>query len=97
MTRRRLLVLVLPVALVLLGVAVWAIVDADARAIQPGMTREEVEAVLGKPNIISGHGPGYEDVTWSSHSISVYFDPDGIAVSVHRATWHERLRRRLGW
>jgi hypothetical protein len=37
------------VALVLLSAGAWALVDADARAIRLGMTRDEVEARMGVP------------------------------------------------
>jgi hypothetical protein len=55
MTRRRLLLLALPVVAVSLAAGVWVlrsptpITWANAAKIQPGMTLTEVEAILGGP------------------------------------------------
>src|SRR5437868_999234 len=63
MTRRRLLLLALPVALVLLGVGAWvlwprtAITVENGDRIREGMTRAEVESILGGPERIEATGP----------------------------------------
>ncbi len=58
MSRRRLLLLALPVTLVLVGIAAWApwpesvhpgVTLENAARIKEGMTRAEVEAIMGKP------------------------------------------------
>jgi hypothetical protein len=56
MTRRRLLLFGLPIALVVLGVALWllwprssAITPENYERIQGGMTFEQVQAILGGP------------------------------------------------
>jgi SmpA / OmlA family len=76
MTRRRLLLLALPVALVLLGVSGWAlwprpsaITRENFKKIEPGMTLAEVEAILG--------GPARSE-TWGAEAGWTY-------------SWHSRL------
>jgi hypothetical protein len=48
MTRRRLFLIALPVALVLFGEGAWMVAAPQAR-IRPGMTMDEVERILGAP------------------------------------------------
>jgi hypothetical protein len=68
MTRRRLVLLALPVALVLLGTGAWivwprqprtAITPENAAKIQKSMTLAEVEAILDGPARDETHGVGY--------------------------------------
>jgi hypothetical protein len=76
MTRRRLLVFGLPVALLLLGVGVWllgsspavasSITMENAARIKGGMTLEEVEAILGDPGkaLNAGDNPNSCWISW---------------------------------
>jgi hypothetical protein len=98
MTRRRLLLFPLPVVLVLLGVGLWMIADANARAIRLGMTRDEVEARLGATYLNVTSWWGITTLVWTEHAILIDFDRNGIVVNVVHAevSWHDRVRRWLG-
>jgi hypothetical protein len=73
---RRLLLLVLPAAVLLLGVGGW-LAFAPAK-IRPGMSRDEVEAILGPPDgeMLAVDGRPVEDVTlvWKDRRITIEFD-----------------------
>jgi SmpA / OmlA family len=91
--RRRQLLLALPVVLVLLGVGAWIVADANARAIRPGMTEEQVDAIIGSPNITFGEG---HEAIYGDGTV-VCYSHDGTVMSVTSPNMLDRLRRRLGW
>ena len=76
MTRRRLLLLALLVALVLLGVGGWLAFGPER--IRPGITRDEVEAILGPPDgrMVAIEGRAIEDVilVWKDRRMVIEFD-----------------------
>jgi hypothetical protein len=96
MTRRRVLLLALPIVLMLLGVGVWLVFSADARTIRPGMTRAEVEEILGPAelSVLDTGGAGTR-LFWIDPPATVDFDNDDIVVSVEQWTELDRLRRWL--
>jgi hypothetical protein len=95
-TRRRVLLLTLAVALVLLAVGGWLFVSAQIRTVQPGMTYDQVKAILGPPR------GGMAQFGWmwlnygDGNAETVVTFTDGVVTSVDRPTLFERLRRRLG-
>jgi hypothetical protein len=76
MTRRRLLLLALLVALVLLGVGGWLAFGPER--IRRGMTRDEVQAILGPPDgrMLAIEGKAVADVilVWKDRQIVIEFD-----------------------
>jgi hypothetical protein len=100
MTRRRLFLLALPVALVLLGVGAWVMWKVEANTIRPGMTRQKVEAIVGPPTGFIGLGIPREGKTLcygrSSALIVVDFNADDVVVGVEETTFLNRLRCWLG-
>jgi hypothetical protein len=84
MTHRRLLLLALPVALVLLGVGAWAMCKMEANTIRPGMTMHEVEARLGTASV-THIGAEKTIKVWGHPDESLFmviFDRDGIAIEI---------------
>jgi hypothetical protein len=100
MTRRRLLLFGLPAALLLISVAIWLMIPAEARKIQPGMTLAEVEEILGGPADRMGKGSkGRYPRIWDrgGSEVTVYFDGfDRVGFVDHPESLLDRLRRRLG-
>jgi SmpA / OmlA family len=81
MTRRRLLLFALPVTLVLLGSAAWAlwphstaITWENAKKIKEGMTMADVEAILGGPTRDETAGCAVPDM-WAEDA-----DPPGMFI-----------------
>ena len=76
MRKRRLLLLVLLLALVLVGVGGW--LAFGPQRIRPGMTRDEVEAILGPPDgrMLAVEGKAIDDLTlvWKDRRIVIEFD-----------------------
>jgi hypothetical protein len=83
MTRRRLLLLALPVAVALVGVGGWmmwprpsAITKENIAKVQPGMTLTKVEAIVG--------GPARDEMDGNS---CVLYPPIGMIVGLQRRQW----------
>jgi hypothetical protein len=77
MTRRRLLLLALLAVLVLLlGVGGWLAFAPEK--IRPGMTRAEVEAILGPPDgkmiAVEGRPVTEETLVWKDRRLVIEFD-----------------------
>lgn len=75
---RRLLLLALLITIVLLGVGGWLASRPDP--IQPGMSRAEVEAILGPPDgrMLAIESKELEDLVlvWKNRRIAIEFDKD---------------------
>ena len=100
MTRRRLLLLVLLLALVLVGVGGW--LAFGPQRIRPGMTRDEVEAILGPPDgrMLAVEGRAIEDVTlvWKDRGIVIEFDEVNRVREIARPpSLFDNLRGKFGF
>src|SRR5687767_1127998 len=85
-TRRRLLLLALLVALMLLGVGGW--LASGPERIRREMTRDEVEAILGPPNgrmlAIGGKATQAVILVWKDRGFVIEFDEENRVREVTR-------------
>jgi hypothetical protein len=100
MTRRRQLLLVLLVALLLLGVGGWLAFGPER--IRPGMTRAEVEAILGPPDgqmlAIGLTAVDNLVLVWNDRKTVVEFDESNCVREVkHAPSFFDNLRAKLGF
>src|SRR5262245_32962035 len=100
MTRRRRLLLALFVALVLLGVGGWLAFGPET--IRQGMTRNEVEAILGPPDgrMLAIDGKPIEEMVlvWKDRQISIAFDEvNRVREVTKRPSLFENLLRKFGF
>jgi hypothetical protein len=99
MRRRRLLLVALSVAIVLLGLGGWGLWSANANAVRPGMSRAEVESRLGEPLGTLQYDDGRTWVLWwVGYELRVRFDsdgPDGVVTEVDRDPLFELILRWL--
>ena len=100
MTRRRRLLFALFVALVLLGVGGWFVFGPET--IRQGMTRNEVEAILGPPDgrMLAIQGQPIEDVVlvWKDRQIAIAFDEvNRVREVTKRPSLFENLLRKFGF
>jgi hypothetical protein len=98
--RRRLLLLTLLVVLLLLGVGSWLIFGPEK--IRPGMTRNEVEAILGPADgrMLAIDGTPVDDVilVWKDRRITVQFDEGNRVREVSLPpTLYDNLRNKIGF
>jgi hypothetical protein len=101
-TRRRLLLLALLLALALLGVGVGGWLAFGPDRIRPGMTRAEVEAILGPPDgkmLAIGGGVVEDDVlVWKGRQIVIEFDnADRVREVRRQPTFFDNLRNKFGF
>jgi hypothetical protein len=90
--RRRLLLLALLLALVLLGIGVWLAFRPES--IRQGMTRGEVEAILGPPD---GRMLGEKVILVWKDRLVIEFDDDNCVREVSRPpSLFDHLRGLLG-
>lgn len=99
MTRRRMFLLVLFVTVLLLGIGGW--LASRPEPIRRGMTRDEVEAVLGPPNgrMLEIDGKAIEDLVlvWKDRGVTVEFDQENRVRRVSRPpSFFENLRGKFG-
>jgi hypothetical protein len=99
-TRRRLPLLTLLGAFVLLGVAGWLASAPDR--IRPGMTRAEVDARLGPPDgrMLAVGGTEIKDIVlvWKDRGIVIEFDEDNRVRGVTRPpSLFDNLRSKFGF
>jgi len=102
MTRRRLLLLALLVALVLVGAGVGVWLASGPEEIRRAMTREEVESVLGPPNgrMLAVEGSPVEHVVlvWKDRGIVIEFDEVNRVREITRPpSLLDNLRGKLGF
>jgi outer membrane protein assembly factor BamE (lipoprotein component of BamABCDE complex) len=66
---------------VLLGIACWLFsASREPLPVRAGMTRAEVEAILGPPRFVESHGGGSNSYYVKEHSTTVVcFDRNGVA------------------
>ena len=100
MTRRRRLLVALFVALVLLGAGGWLAFGPEM--IRQGMTRNEVEAILGPPDgrMLAVGGTAIKDVVlvWKDRGIVIEFDEDNRVRGVTRPpSLFDNLRNKFGF
>lgn len=100
MTRRRRILIVLLAALLLLGIGGWFTFGPDR--IQPGMTRAEVEAVLGPPDgqmlAIGLTAVDNLVLVWNDRKVVVEFDESQRVREVKNApSLIDNLRAKIGF
>jgi hypothetical protein len=99
MTRRRLALLALLVALVLLGVGGWLVLGPEK--IRRGMTRTEVEAILGPPDgrMLAIEGKAIEDVVlvWKNRIVVEFDDVNRVREVTRPPSLISNLHGRFGF
>ena len=99
-TRRRRLVLVLLIVLLLLGIGSWLMLEREK--IQPGMTRAEVESILGPPDgqmlAIGLTAVDNLVLVWKAKQVTVEFDESHRVREVKYApSVFDSIRAKLGF
>lgn len=97
---RRLILLALFVALVLIGLGSWLAFEPER--IRRGMTREQVEAILGPPDgrMVAIEGKTIEDTTlvWRDRQMVIEFDEVNQVRKVQRPpSLFDNLRGKFGF
>src|SRR5262245_39571355 len=100
MKRHRRLLLALLVALLLLGVGGW--IAFGPETIRPGMTRSEVEAILGPPDgrMLAIEGTPVEDIilVWKDRQIVIKFDEiNRVKEVTHPPSLFDNFRSKFGF
>lgn len=100
MTRRRVFLSVLLVAIILLCIGGW--LGTRPEPIQRGMTRDQVEAMFGPPDgrMLEIDGKAIEDLVlvWKDRGVTVEFDKENRVRQVSRPpSFFENLRGKFGF
>lgn len=61
---------------------------ANLSRVKPGMTREQVEAILGVPEMISGPVHRYRSAGWDGRNLAIFvsFDEEGHAIEAREVS-----------